>query len=176
MDAGAEIIEQMVEYMQTVLEKPHPAFGGLPICPFARRARLEKTILFRVHRFYPDADLFAGSALAQLFEDFQDFSDREHYEAMLIIHPDRKAMTLAELHEFVDQVNEAIAPQNLLAFGGHPEESFNIQGVYTRREPYINFTIQTCAKIKTASDLLKKTAYYHNWSPEQLMQVGFPRE
>ncbi|WP_421657552.1 hypothetical protein [Leptothermofonsia sp. ETS-13] len=172
LETKADIIAQMISYMQNVLEKPHPVFGGLPICPFARKARLEKKVLYHVYRFVPLDRLNPDVHLMQFI---QDFSRSKQYEALLVINPDRQALTLDELQQFVEGLNEVIAPYGLIAFGGHPQEPFNIQGVYTRREPFINFTVQTQEKVKAASDALLKTHYYDYWSEENLKQVGFPR-
>jgi hypothetical protein len=171
-DVGFEVISCMVEYMQTHLEKPHPVFGGMPICPFARKARLENKISFQVYPFSSIEDLNQESPLLKALKEF---GQSDQYEALLVIHPDKQAMTLVELRQFVDHLNDAIALTGLLAFGGHPQETFNIQSVYTRREPYINFTVQTYATVKAASDLLLKTHYYEHWSAETMKQVGFPR-
>lgn len=168
----SDVIKQMIRYMEDVLEKPHPIFGGLPICPFARRARLERKILYQVYSFELANILNTNS---ELMQRIIQFSQLKQYEALLVIHPDKQALTLDELQHFVDVLNEAIASTNLVAFGGHPQEPFNVQGVYTRREPYINFTVQTYEKVKVASDALLKTRYYHNWSQENLQQVGIPR-
>jgi len=53
--------------------------------------------------------------------------------------------------------------RRLVAFSGHPDQEFNIQGIYTRQEPYLNFTVQYNDRLKDASDLLLKTTnYYQN--------------
>jgi len=36
-------------------------------------------------------------------------------------------------------------------------------------------TIQAQYLLTQASDTLLKTKYYHNWTPENLKNVGFPR-
>ncbi len=168
-----EVIDRMIEYMQNHLEKPHPVFGGLPICPFARAARLQNKICFQVYPFSLNTDLNVD---APFLRTIRAFGQTNQYEALMVLHPDQQAMTLDELQQFVDTLNEAIAPDGLLAFGGHPNEPFNIQGVYTRHEPFINFTVQTSQTIKEASDFLLKTRYYENWSAESMKQVGFPRK
>jgi hypothetical protein len=47
-----------------------------------------------------------------------------------------------QMQQFIDRLNEKISIAGLVAFGGHPDEGFNIQGVYTRQELYLNFTVQ----------------------------------
>jgi hypothetical protein len=162
----------MVEYMKEFLEKPHPVLGYKPICPFARRVRLEDRILYKVDRFGSHTDFSSNSHLLGIIEDFcQDDS----YEILLVIHPERQAMTRWAMQQFIERLNQTISAMGLVAFSGHPDDDFNIQGVYTRQEPYLNFTVQTKQLVKEASDLLLKTDYYNNWTPENLRYVGIPR-
>jgi hypothetical protein len=51
-DFDSQVIPLMVGYMKTFLEKLYPVFGDLLICLFARKARLEARILYKVDRFW----------------------------------------------------------------------------------------------------------------------------
>ncbi|MEO8892842.1 MAG: hypothetical protein ABI417_15215 [Coleofasciculaceae cyanobacterium] len=169
-ESEAEIIERMVEYMKEFLEKPHQVFQGLPICPFARKARLDNQILYKVHRFATTPDL------AEM-EMIQEFCQEQRYEVLLVMHPEKQALTQLQMQEFIEKLNAKIAPTGLVAFGGHPEQDFQIQGIHTRQEPYLNFTVQFQQRLKDASDLLlRTTSYYQNWTAENLRDVGIPRE
>ena len=163
------IIDQMVSYLETVLEKPHPVFGGLPICPFSKKARLQNRILYKVLPL-SFAELQPNS---KLWQAIQEFSATRLYDVLLVISPDIDALSVDEVRSLIEQVNQAIELLDLTAFGGHPEDDFNIQGVYTRQEPFINMTIQFQEVLHTASHQLKKTNYYQNWSPENLRQIDF---
>lgn len=164
----------MVEYMKEFLEKPHQVFQGLPICPFARKARLENRILYKVHCFSSHSDLNPDSPVMEMI---REFCQEEGYEVLLILHPEKQALTQAQMQQFIDRLNAKITPDGLVAFSGHPDQEFNIQGVYTRQEPYLNFTVQYNERLKDASDLLLKTTdYYQNWTAENLRYVGIPRE
>jgi len=167
----AAIIQQMATYLEQEIEKAHPVFGGMPICPFSRKARIANKIWYEVYEF-AIADLDTDSNLMQLI---QTYSQDSHHEVLLIIHPSPQRLSLQETHDFVEQLNVAISPYNLLAFDGHPQDDFNIHGVYTRKAPYIHLTIQNKHKIKQASDALMQTTYYKLWTPHHLKQVGLPR-
>jgi len=169
-DSEAEVIHRMVEYMNEFLEKPHQVFRGLPICPFARKARLENRILYKVHRFAMAPDV------AEM-EMIREFCQEQHYEVLLVMHPEKQALTQLQMQEFLEKLNAKIAAIGLIAFGGHPDQDFQIQGIYTRHEPYLNFTVQFQQRLKDASDLLlRTTSYYQNWTAENLRCVGIPRE
>lgn len=169
-ETDAEIIHRMFAHLQNFLELPNPTFGGLPVCPFAQTARLQQKIWCQVYRFAPE-----GFDKPELLDIFDRFLESQRHDVLWVIHPDPDAMPLEALQNFVEHLNDEIAELGLVAFSGHPHESFNVQGVYTRREPYINFTVQTHKKVTEASEKLLKTRYYENWSIENLKQVGLPR-
>lgn len=169
-DSEAEVIQRMVEYMKEFLEKPHQVFRGLPVCPFARKARLDNRILYKVHRFASTPDV------AEM-EMIREFCQEQRYEVLLVMHPEKQALTQLQMQEFLEKLNEKIAAAGLVAFGGHPQQDFQIQGICTRQEPYINFTVQFQQRLKDASDLLlRTTSYYQNWTTDNLRDVGIPRE
>ena len=170
-DSTSEIIRRTVEYMANFLEQPHPVFGGLPVCPFTRQARLNDQILYKVDSFDFNLSLNYNSPL---LESIEEFNAGESYEVLLVLHPDPRAMTPEETREFVRRLNSMIFSRGLIAFGGHPDDSFNIRGVYTRRLPYITLTVQAEHLLAQASDRLLPQ-YYQNWTPENLKDVGFPR-
>jgi hypothetical protein len=163
------VIEEMTQYLRTVLEKPHPVFGGLPICPFAQQARIHNKIKFFVHRF-ESKDLLDSSVLLTAIRQFNPTL----HDVLFVIHPDKKAMSSSDLEQFVTALNHQLFPLHLTAFGGHPDDRFEIQGVQTRHDPYLNITVQSIAKLKRASELLTNTKYYDNWSPDNLKAVGYP--
>ena len=168
-DCETSMIATMVQYLETVLEQPHPAFGGLPICPFSKKARLQNKIFYKVLALEMD-QLHEGSELRQAIAAFHK---SQQHEVLLFISPDEQALTVEQVQVLVEQLNDRLAPLGLTAFGGHPQDPFNVQGVYTRREPFINLTIQALTVLQAASGQLARTSYYQNWSAENLRQVGF---
>jgi hypothetical protein len=171
MELEAHVLEAMIKYIQSRLEQPNSVFGGLPICPYVQRARLKQLIQFHVYSF----DLTCLDPASELMMAIQEFKLQQHFEVMLIIHPDRNAISLTQLQLFVDALEQQLAPMQLTAFGGHPDDPFHIQNVRTRQEPYPNIAIQSIQKLKQASDQLSKTHYYDNWRTHNLKSVGFPR-
>lgn len=166
----SEVLDRMLDYIQQTIEAPHLVFGGMPICPFARKARLANKFLYKVYEFSA-ADLSGHSELMRLIEEF---GQQAHYELLLVIHPEPEAFSLEEMHAFTDSLNQQIVSSDLIAFDGHPQDDFNIQGVFTREAPYIHFTIQLRQQVKQASDLLRQTAYYQNWTHQHFKYTGMP--
>jgi len=168
-DGTDEIVGHMIQYLESVLEKPHPIFGGLPICPFAKGARLQNKICYKVLRLR-SVELADN---AELINAIGEFYIRNDHEVMLVISPDITALSVEQIVQLVINLNEKLAPLRLVVFGGHPDDDFNIQGVRTRQEPYINLTVQPIELLKAASRVLAETNYYQNWSVENLQHIGF---
>ena len=168
-DRTDKIISQMIQYLETVLEQPHAIFGGLPICPFAKKARLQNKILYKVMALQA-VELTLNAELIQAIEEFYAAAC---YEVMLVISPDTTALSVHQVNQLVANLNEKLVPLKLVVFGGHPDDDFNIQGVRTRQEPYINLTVQPLEILKAASRNLQETNYYQHWSSENLRHIGF---
>lgn len=168
----SEVIRTMIEHIQTFLEKANPIFSGLPVCPFAKKARLENKILYQVYPFSAQASLNTDPAFARLISEF---AAQNRHEVLLIIHPDPLAITAEQTRQLVKNLAQELSEKQLVAFGGHPDDNFNIQGLHTRREPYPNLTIQSEQLVRERSQLLSKTSYYANWSTENLSQIGLPK-
>ncbi|HEY9639134.1 MAG TPA: hypothetical protein V6C57_01545 [Coleofasciculaceae cyanobacterium] len=171
MDSEAHVLEAMIKYIQSTLEQPNSVFGGLPICPYVQRARLQQLIQFYVYPF----DLSCLAPASELMTAIEEFRAQQHFEVMLIIHSDRDGISLAQLQTFVEALDQQLAPMQLTAFGGHPEDPFQIHNVRTRQEPYPNIAIQSIQKLKQASEQLSKTHYYDHWTANNLKSVGLPR-
>ena len=170
-ESETEIIESTVRWMTEFVELPHPIFSDLPICPFAKKARLANQILFKIERFSALTEFDGDSTIIKLIHEFYN-SD---FEIMVVINPEKTAITAPQIKELIAQLNNHISELGLLAFPVHPEEDFNIDGLHTRRMPYPAFTVQLNSKLKLASDSLEKTEYYKNWTAEQLKELGIPR-
>ena len=170
-ESETEIIESTLRWMTEFVELPHPIFSDLPICPFAKKARLANQILFKIERFSALTEFDGDSSIIKWIHEFYN-SD---FEIMVVINPEKTAITAPQTKELIAQLNNHISELGLLAFHLHPEEDFNIDGLHTRRMPYPGFTIQLNSKLKPASDSLEKTEYYKNWTAEQLKYFGIPR-
>ena len=163
------VIADMTQYLQDFVEVPHPAFNQLPVCPFARKARLGEAIMFRVCVFNQDG-LIPNSELMHMVTAF---TQDENSEILIVIHPEINALSVSEMETLEEALNLTLAPLDLMGFGGHPQDTFNIQGTYTRRSSYPNLSIQSVPYLEKAKGSLQQTGYYRNWTPANLEAVGF---
>jgi hypothetical protein len=71
----------------------------------------------------------------------------------------------------VDTLNETLPAKNLMALGAHPVDPFNIDGLYTRREPYPNIQLLRLDVGVRAAENLKNTGYYDRWTEDNMRDV-----
>jgi hypothetical protein len=165
------VIEEMLQYMCNTLEQSHSAFGDLPICPFARQTRMNDKVQFFVYPF----DFQDISSDSLLIKKINQFSCTPASDVLVVVHPMREALDLVTFDRYLNQLNEYLHPAQLVAFGGHPQDLFNIEGVLTRQDPYINFVVQSISELKQATQQLLKTRYYDRWSEANLKAINVSR-
>lgn len=164
-----EVIITMIDHMEKFIEKPNPVFDNMPICPFVNKFRQENKIVYKVYNFDYSEKLGLD---AKVLDFINEFKIDEAHEVMIVIHPDKQALSLEEMKQFTKHLNNLISPLGLIAFSGHPLDDFNIDGVYTRRDPFINFTVQNLQKVNMYAEKLKYTGYYERWSLENLNYIN----
>jgi hypothetical protein len=172
-----DVIDAVVKWSEGLIEQPHDTFGGLPVCPFARAARLRQTIRFEVRRFAFDDPLEPTGDIVMLIREFAEEASAGRLETLFVIHPDPR-QDLSELLGFVARLNARMAEgqlKGLQAFEAHPESQFRVGSLYTRRSPYPSFQVLSRALLKKSSDSLRDSPYYSRFSPEMLRAVGMPR-
>lgn len=152
-------IEEVLKHLESFVEKPHPSFGGLPVCPFAYKARVEERIKFVVQELDE-----------RVLDHARWFMAQKEFELMMVIHPTRDGISLQRLDELAELVNDHLPECG--AFTAHPNHELCIGGVYTRREPYPSIQFIEKAHARKASAILKKTKYYELWTEGNLKYVG----
>lgn len=173
----SDVIAAVVKWSERFIEQPHEIFGGLPVCPFARAARLKETIRFEVRSFDMDDALEAGGDLLGLVGEFAKATETDRLETLFVIHPD-PTQSLSDLEAFVQRLNARLASGHLRefqAFEAHPQSNFRVGGLYTRRSPFPSFQVLSRRLLKKSSDSLRGSPYYGQFTPDMLRAVGMPR-
>jgi hypothetical protein len=172
-----DVIASMQGWFEEFVEQPHQVVGGLPVCPFAKAARLNKTIQFEVMPFDAADPLHHDGTILTLV---REFPRHQELETLFVIHPDQRQISAHALEGFVSRLNDRMAAEpsirHLQAFEAHPASEFRIGGLYTRRSPYPSFQVLSRALLKAASDSLLGSPYYDHFTPSMLEMVGMPRD
>ncbi|HTL87778.1 MAG TPA: hypothetical protein VL134_00140 [Leptolyngbya sp.] len=108
---------------------------------------------------------------SEVYTRIEKFSRQSAFDVLLVVHPEVEAMNFIELKELITALNQQVADLGLGAFGGHPDDLFEIQGVRTRQDPFINFTVQKSDKLAKARETLKTTAYYDRWTNDAFAAI-----
>jgi hypothetical protein len=166
----------MLRWSEDFIEQPQQVVGDLPVCPFAKAARLKQTIRFEVLAFHPGDPLEPNGEILELIGELPRHPE---LETLFVIHPDPAQIGSRALEAFVARLNARMAAEDttsgLQAFEAHPDSEFCIGGVYTRRSPYPSFQVLSRALLRTASDSLLGSPYYDHFTPAMLRAVGMPR-
>jgi len=164
MDAN-QIIRETIDYSINFIEKPHPVFGNAPVCPFAKKFRVEGKIKYMVMPFSLSEEIDP-----QVLMLAEIFNAQHKYDSYFVIHPD-KTLNLQELIRFCDKLQNHIKSMGLILFRGHPLDDFKIGGVHTRREPYPGFQLLRESLILETRGRLAGS-YFSHWSQDALVEVG----
>ena len=64
------------------------------------------------------------------------FVAKSELDLMMCIHPTKDGLSSTEVDRLAERLNRMLPAMNLMALGGHPDDPFNIDGLYTRQDPY----------------------------------------
>jgi len=138
-------IQVMITYIQEFLEKPHPAFHNLPVCPFVKHARTTNKLMFRY------VNLHESQTVVDEFKASQN-------EALVLIFP------LETTEDQITAIQNKLGAfySDLIFFEGHPNSNFKVGDLYTRREPYPNLVVQYKQNLQEKAAKLKAEYYPQN--------------
>lgn len=140
MDA---IIQEFILYIENYIEKPNKIFKNLPVCPFAKKFKSKVKFLVI------DLDLEKIRELISVFD--------YNYIIYTIIHSS-KEFDINLLKSVTSQLEKDHPLFEI--FYGHPNDDFNINGEFTRRDPYPNIQIVVKSEIEKFRKKLENTQYY----------------
>lgn len=156
------VLAELAEHSMAFVEKPHPQFHNLPICPFAKKARIEKQIQYEI------CTLDIHDMLAQI----ESWRKTDKLSLVLVI-PDKDMQLSDYLLHF--ELIKATLPIDLSIFEAHPDSMHKCHGVLTRREPYPNFQIMRTEDLDIAQSQLSHSGWYEDRIGEPIVASGISR-
>ena len=160
------IIDEIKEWSKHTLEVSNPEFNNLPVCPYAKAAwkQAKVDIVFK----------FEKEDYKRLYMALHNWSDRKD---LVIIADTEYIEDQEEFHEFVDNINEAIAnnvfrDKDMWVMGFHPEDEPN--ELFDEEEDvdpisevdYAIFFVQRLSKLEEAAEKLRPLGYYDKYFQE----------
>jgi hypothetical protein len=158
------IVEEIMQWSETALEKPSPQFNNLPPCPYARKALMDEkvAILFK----YDDSYQVLYSCVSQ-------FDDNFDLAIIVDVHNDKSAY---DFHEYLESLNEAISngmfiDKDIWVMGFHPDDDVSETAQETAIEAitdteYSMIFVQRLTVLQEAADKLDKKGYYDSYDSE----------
>lgn len=156
-----KILDEIAAYMKAFIEKPCDVFGGLPVCPFAKKARTEGRIDFQVGPF----SLEDAKDESELMKKIRAFGQQDQFQVIMFVHPDKTGLNFEDLNIIIKAIEEKIKP-DFRIFGGHPDDDYQVQGVYTRKDPYPNFQVISVKLLEESRAKIDKTDYFKNYQKD----------
>ena len=155
------ITEDILTWSEKYLEPKNKHLGDVPVCPYARMARLKKT--YRIlechdHKKFLDT-ILEGVELAKQ-PDIQ----------IVIVGCDDIQYEVEEIDAIIHAYNLVFVPQDIYIMGSHPYDEEDEEPVefldtdgWDSENTFIMILIQKFDELEKASDNLRKTGYYDKW-------------
>ena len=158
-EASQHIVDSIVKWMENFVEQPHPSFGNMPPCPYARQFRLQNKV-----KIIETQTAIWDECRKQMIE----WTDE--WEAV-IIASENIEVSDGLLSEEVLKLNKDFRTRDLVALEDHPNSVETIDGIQMNHGSLVLVVIQRLQRLNSFSKNLQKTKYYDKWSKENLDDV-----
>ena len=154
------ITEDILEWSEKYLEPKNEHLGNVPVCPYARMARLQNKYKILECKKFDDF-------LDTILEGVQIVKDPEIQ--IVIVGCDDIGYTPEEYDSVIHAYNLVYVPQDIYLIGSHPEDDEEDEPVefldtedWQPDNAFMMTLIQNFDELEKASDNLRKTGYYEN--------------
>ena len=155
------ITDDILTWSEKYLEPKNEYLGNVPVCPYARMARMKKT--YRVLECH-DHDKFLDTILqgVELAKD-PDIQ-------IVVVGCDDIQYEVEELSAIIHAYNLVFVPQDIYLMGSHPYDEedeepieFLDTGDWESANTFMMILIEKFDELEKASVNLRKTGYYDKW-------------
>jgi hypothetical protein len=150
------VTADILAWSERFVEVPHPALGGWPPCPFARSARLNRTM-----------QVLTGA------DPYFDLRNRARwgmgaYEVIVYAY-DPEEWPYSRFHSAIEAANtEFLLARDILALEDHPADVEDVNGVIMNQGRYALVLVQSLSKLNVAAKQMGAKGFYHSWPEEYL--------
>lgn len=154
-------VKQNIEHwIETFVEVPHPALGGWPPCPYAKKARLEQ-----------DFDVRIG--MDPYFDLVNLSRDGLGNKSVVIFVYDPIEWPYEQFAFSLRVANENyLLKQDILALEDHPADSEIVNGVTMNQGTYAMAMCQSLSDLNNKAQHMASKGFYNSW-PEEYLQALF---
>jgi len=162
-----KIRSELMVWLKTFVEKPNPALGNWSPCPYARKSRINNGIQIE----FGDARYLESNVKDNLFY-LDDPDEFDIIKDVLIICFDHNDISLEDLNDLVNGLNEDLMPKDYVILEDHPDATDDVvNGVRMNFGKCGLLLVQRLSKLNEASEQLKAKGYYDTWDQDALNYV-----
>ena len=155
-----EQVKQDIErWIETFVEVPNPALGGWPPCPYARRARLDRSYEIRKGvDVYTDLMNLATTGLAGK-------------EVVIYVY-DPVQWPREQFARDLESANIGfLLPRDIIALEDHPADPEWVNGVCMNQGTYALALCQSVSDLDSKARSMATKGFYHTWPEEYLKDL-----
>jgi hypothetical protein len=155
-----QVTADILSWVENFVEKPHPALGNWPPCPYARAARLRGTVA-----------VYLGS---DPYFDLKNLSKHGLGRREVVIYAYDPAEWGFELfHSSLEQANtDLLLSRDLIVLEDHPGDPEIVNGVCMNQGQYALAMCQSLSDLNIRAKQMADKSFYHGW-PEEYLQGLF---
>tara|TARA_A100001515_G_scaffold129322_1_gene115951 strand:- start:359 stop:856 length:498 start_codon:yes stop_codon:yes gene_type:complete len=154
-------MKDIKDFLINFVEKENKAFNDFPVCPFAKKERVDNKIKYVECCFGPiEADKIIKEVLDWL---------NNNYSTLLLVSKEKCNMKTTR--HFFRCVKTLLSDYNVNIFLFHEEDKRNYMGVHTRRSPRPFIMVGYKEQIAKKKRALLKTKYYDNLTTTEYYQL-----
>ena len=153
------IKEDILSWSKDFLEIPNKHLNNFPVCPYAKKTRLDNHINIIEHN---DPSTY----LEAVIKEADNFKGK-----ISIVACSDLSITADELADYIHALNYVYVPRNVYLMGSHPEDfdeeiDFLQDTAWESHNDFLMVLIQSFDELEEASTSLKKIGYYDNWNKD----------
>jgi hypothetical protein len=153
-------VKQDIErWITDFVEVPHPALGGWPPCPYAKKARLER-----------DFDVRIGM---DPYFDLKNLAQDGITKSVVMFVYDPAEWSYEQFSYSLKAANENyLLAKDILALEDHPDDPEWVNGICMNQGTYVMAMCQSLSDLNIKAHHMASKGFYNTW-PEQYLQGLF---
>jgi hypothetical protein len=160
----AQVKRDIESWIKNFVEVPHPALGGWPPCPYAKKARLEQ-----------DFDVRIG--MDPYFDLVNLSQDGLGGKSIVIFAYDPKDWNYEQFAFSLQSANKNyLLNQDIIALEDHPADPEWVNGVSMNQGTYAMALCQSLSDLDARARHMASKGFYNTWPEEYLTALFQHRE
>ncbi len=153
------IKEDILSWSKDFLEIPNKHLNNFPVCPYAKKTRLDIHINILEHNDF-------STYREAVIKEAENFKGK-----ISIVACSDLSITADELADYIHALNYVYVPRDVYLMASHPEDfdeeiDFLQDTAWESHNDFLMVLIQSFDELEEASTSLKKIGYYDNWNED----------